>query len=366
MLFPRHDCATAIGQPSCGQTQGEEGARGQAQEGAWKTGDGSHWERTTPHKRVMFAEELAVCREFPVEGVEGFVNPDPCLASAMSLALLLEALLDSGCEVEPGLMRGQTDMFLHKCLQGLPPPDLTGDLREHDNLFLGVCVTCPPWATEHLMVSLPILLCQALPHVGHVRIYLLLPEAGGISTWVTLNCEFAIRLSLFKMFDTRSQRYHDSCWRNEIANVAIADGATVVRSLDVRLPRFSALALCALTGARYFPPRGGNATMGGELHPREGTASTGRGSLPVGSKPPWKGNSLPMEAMSSRGRHSFPVGAMPPLGGNSLPCSQCIHHPQTTTPDPTHPPTPLERGSPPPVGRPSPENKDWSVDGRQL
>jgi len=196
-------------------------------------------------RRVTFAEELVAHAELMEElmedtrktEVEGTMEPH--LPGSKSLSSFLEVLGEASVEAESQVVgiRSWANDLMDDLSIGYP--GFRVEKQYPENWFLGVCVVCPPWATQSTAVSLPLLLAQLLPHLGRARVHLLLPvgqttgcpagHAEGLLVWVMAKLEFALRLQLLRVYTADGgEVWHDAVWRNVVSRAALADGATTL------------------------------------------------------------------------------------------------------------------------------------------
>jgi len=221
--------ATGSGTGTGGETLG---AGGLAAAENWHRQQGEWRQRRA--KQVSFAEEIATCIEIEKEeeGVQG--TTEPHLPSSKSLSTFLAVMMDAGLEVDPILPGVRS--WCHEVIESMSVgygSALLGQQELPDNSFLGVCVSCPPFGTDALAATLPILLAQVLPYLGRVRVHVLLPEGNdSILMWALAALEFPIRLQLLRIYVAEGgSHYHDAVWRNTVGREAIRDCATCARNL---------------------------------------------------------------------------------------------------------------------------------------
>jgi len=224
------------GKSSGGETPGHGG------KGRWTKAEGDEWKG--PQKRVSFAQEMESHVEFTKDEVlEGSLEVH--LPTVGSLVMFLDCLLSAAQEADPfmpGLKTRVQDLLADMSSGWLGFSDSLAVLdragANSSHFYLAVCVVCHPWLTEVLPTSLPILLAQALPFLGRVRLHVLLPQgAAGAMGWVLANCEFAVRLQLLRVYVTDTGKamhapWHDAVWRNALAKAALKDGATVLHKME--------------------------------------------------------------------------------------------------------------------------------------
>ena len=214
-----------------GQTPGAtgRGEGGPADADNWHRQQGE-WQQKSARNHVSFADVVSSCVEIEraEEGVQGTVEPH--LPPIKSFSTFLALVLDGGLEADPILPGIRS--WCHETIDGYATV-LLGNPNVPVNFFLGVCVTCPPYATDVLVVTLPILLAQLIPYLGRVRVHVLLPEGNdAILMWAMTGLEFHIRLQVLRIYVAQGgSHYHDAVWRNAVASAAISDGATCARNL---------------------------------------------------------------------------------------------------------------------------------------
>ena len=194
-------------------------------------------------KRVTFAAELETFAEYnqPVTKVEG--TAEPHLPNVRSFATFLDRVLQASLEAESNLprIRDWAKDWMDDLSLGYV--SFTPEAKVPDNWFLGVCVVCPPWASESVTVTVPLLVAQLLPFLGRVRVHLMIPDRStygsqsphmdALLAKLLIELESPLRLQLLRLYlADGGEFWHDAIWRNAVAKAALSDGATVLMHLS--------------------------------------------------------------------------------------------------------------------------------------